>query len=211
MPDSTQSRAPVVTPSEPNVERLAREISDLRSELEAVRAQVGGQHVKPESDDSVGWRGQLPKPGLGWRDQSSKRRFGRRRGTTRTVRTAEGEGISRRRLLGLAGTAAAAGVGGALLAGSPSEAVTGGNVIIDGSFSTNSGVGTTQLTSTGASSIQGFAFEVKNTGTGESGVRAEANGTGIAVQGETSTGSPRTAIRSWVPRQPRTTGVRTCS
>jgi hypothetical protein len=93
------------------------------------------------------------------------------------------ESVSRRRLLGLAGTAAAAGVGGALLAASPAAATSA--LQIDGSLATNSGSATTNL----ESSTTGLTFFVFSGGTGGTAIAAQCTGAGVGVSAGGASGT----------------------
>jgi hypothetical protein len=182
MRDTTQPSAAVVSATEPDIGRLAREVAELRAEnaanrveLEAVRAQVMVQNASPVVDDA-----------LACRDQSSRRRLRRRRGGG-----ASGEPpglVSRRRLFGLLGGAAAAGAGlavaGSGLSADPAGAADGDPVVIGST--TNSGTGSTQLTS----STTTAAFKATSSGAGGAGLVGVSNNGANAwgVEGFSSSG-----------------------
>jgi hypothetical protein len=134
MQDTTESSAPVVAATEPDVGQLARELAELRAEhrtelealraarvadraeLEAVRAEVKGHHIHPRPDAV-----------LGQREELSKRWFARRPNGSGDQREPSGL-VSRRRLFGLLGGAAATGAGlavaGSTLGADPAAAQT---------------------------------------------------------------------------------------
>jgi len=173
MQEITQSNA---LSGDSEVERLAREVAELRAaraadraELAAVRAQVMRQQASP-----------APAAPLGERPTSAKRRLSRRRPTG----SGEGESsgvVSRRRLFGLLGGAAVAGTGLAVLgsATDPAQATTGNLVF---GTSNDAGTASTSLTSSSTSGT----FSTNNTGnaTGLSGMTGSATG----VLGQTGTG-----------------------
>ena len=182
MRDTTESSAPVVASADSEVARLARELADLRAKVERLSPDgpSNGHEARRSAEE-----GSVPP----------RRRLGRRRGRSRTISPGEGEAVSRRRLLGLAGTAAAAGVGGALLAGSPSGATSASNVVIDGNptpSTANAGNGTTYLTSDGAgaagNTYDGFTLDVQSTKTDGGAIKGTANGNSVGVWGITTTG-----------------------
>lgn len=131
MEDRTQSSAPVATSTETDVERLTHEVDQLRAKLEAVHAQVTGQNGSPE-----------PGAMLGGDHRSPRRRLVRRRDAGDSA--GPSGVVSRRRLFGLLGGAAAAGAGLAVVgsAGDPAGAVNP-SLILDQS---NVGMATTDLT-----------------------------------------------------------------
>ena len=183
MRDPTPSGAPDVASADSEVARLARELADLRAKVERLSADApsNGHEARRSAEE-----GSVPP----------RRRLGRRRGRSRTISPGEGEAVSRRRLLGLAGTAAAAGVGGALLAGSPSEATSGSNVVIDGNptpSTANAGSGTTYLTSDGngaaGNTYSGFTLDVQSTKTDGGAIKGTTNGNSIGVWGNTTAGA----------------------
>jgi len=194
--NKAQSNARAVSEAS-EVERLAREVAEHRTELEALRAenaanraalaavqaQVGSQHTSPGRDAALGQRG-----------PSARRRLGRRRSTGSGERESSGL-MSRRRLFGLLGGAAAAGAGLAVIgsAGDPAGAVNP-NLILD---QTNTGNATTDLT---ADLTNATTLTVENTSTTNAGgiavtveglaagVQATSNGTGSAIAGVASPG-----------------------
>jgi hypothetical protein len=186
MHEVTQPSVPTGAPEESEVERLAREIADLRAEhrtelealrsenraaLELVRAQVLGQHASSEPPAAAGPRA------------SAKRLLGRRRPTGSSEGEASGL-MSRRRLFGLLGGAAAVGTGlavaGSTLTAGPAFAT--GDMVIDAS---NTGTGTTDL----SSSTAGIAMTVEATGTNGSGISGSAGTGGTGVHGNSGSGT----------------------
>jgi len=174
MQEITQSNARVETSEESEVERLGREVAELREEnaanraaLAAVQAQMAGQPASPE-----------PHAGPRGRDPSSRRRLGRLHNHSASEDEASGL-VSRRRLFGLLGGAAAVGAGATLLAASPAEAA--GNVVID---TINTGAATTTLTST--TNAGTYAMNVVS---GNSSIPGGTAGHGFAGTGGNSTGS----------------------
>jgi len=158
MEELTQSNARDVTSEESELERLAREVAELREEnaanraaLAAVQAQVAGRPASLESDAALGQRG-----------PSSKRRLGRRRRPTGPDDGGSSGLVSRRRLFGLLGGAAAAGAGLAVIgsAGDPAGAVNP-SFILD---QTNTGTAVTGLTASLAGPNP--TLNVGNTGSG---------------------------------------------
>ena len=180
MRDARQQSVAAATSAEPEIERLAREVAELRAEnaanrteLEAVRAHVMSRHAGLDSGDAVGQR-----------DGPSKRRLGGRRPTS-TGESSRASGlVSRRRLFGLVGGAAAVGTGlavaGSTLTADPAAAT--GNMMIDGS---NTGAGTTDLSST----TTGNAMTVEATGTNGSAFSATGNAAGHGVEGVSTSGT----------------------
>jgi hypothetical protein len=162
MQEIKQSNARVVVSDASEVERLAREMAEMRAELEAVRAQVMGHQTSSEPDARLGQRPPSAKRRLGWRRPTSS-----------------GEGgssglVSRRRLFGLLGGAAAVGTGlavaGSTLTADPAAAA--GDMVIDGS---NTGAATTDL----SSSTTGTAMTVESANGNAFAATANAGGTGV--------------------------------
>jgi len=112
---------------------------------------------------------------------------------------ANGDGpVTRRRLIGMAGAAAAGAVGGAVLAAAPAGAATNDPVLVDNA---HTGTGTTSLTSdfttgpalsisnTGAGGGANAITAVAGTGTGVSSTGASAGVSGSSTSGQGVTGS----------------------
>jgi len=204
MASNTQSNARVATSEATEVGRLTREVAEHRTELEALReqnaairaalaavqAQVMGQH------DSAG-PNTAPSP----RDQSPKRRLRRRA----PAGSGEGEAaglVSRRRLFGLLGGAAAVGTGLAV-AGSTLAANPAGATIGTMAYGTTNDAGTA-LTSLTSADAGGATLYVANTATGQT----ASNGTnalqafaqsGDAVAGNSVSGYGVTAQGNLAP------------
>jgi hypothetical protein len=154
--------------AEVKVERLSREVEELRAVVEALAGE--------------------PRP-------EARRSGRRRRGRAHSDQLAECPGlVSRRRLFGLLGGAAAAGAGlavaGSTLTADPAGA-TNGDPILIGSMS-NSGTSFTTLTSTGNQAFIGLCSTTNgtglvgeaDTGTGAVGVLGiSGQGYGVAAQG----------------------------
>jgi hypothetical protein len=150
-------------------EQMERELGELRSRL----AQIESNQATRQAPIA------------------SRRRH--RRATSRDDSPIASHAVSRRRLFGLLGGAAAVGTGlavaGSALVADPAGATTGGDLIIDGSAATNSGVETTYLTTSGAggggagTSFNNCALQVQSTATNTGGIVAYAAGTGTGVTG----------------------------
>jgi len=191
MQETTRSNARDVTSEESELERLAREVAELREEnaanraaLAAIQVQVAGRPASLEPDAALGQRG-----------PSSKRRLARRRRPSGPDDGRSSGLVSRRRLFGLLGGAAAAGAGLAVIgsAGDPAGAVNP-SFILD---QTNTGTATTDLTgSVSGDSI--LTVENTNTDPASNGVFVttthgnaivgQANGSADGVFGASSTG-----------------------
>jgi hypothetical protein len=165
----------------------SRELAELRAEMRRLGAGSGIATARADGDGSALRTG-----------DSTPRRRRRRARDAATVQTAErGAPVSRRRLFGLLGGAAAAGAGlavaGSALGADPAGATSGGNLVIDGSAGTNSGTGTTNLSST--TTLEAFSatstgfdgtgfFGQCNNGSGATGVEGfSTTGYGVWAQG----------------------------
>jgi hypothetical protein len=151
--------------AEAKVDELSRRVAEQATELERLRAAMDAVAAEPHPQ--------------------ARRSGQRRRGRAHSDQLAECPGlVSRRRLFGLLGGAAAAGAGATLLTGSPAGAVT--NLVIDGSAATNAGTATTNLSST----TTGTAMAVAATGVGGEGLSGTGGNatTGIGGIGLEGTG-----------------------
>jgi hypothetical protein len=191
MREITQSSAPVQTSTEPEVERLAREVAELRAarvadraELEAVRAQVMGQKSSPEPDAP-----------LGEREELSKRRFARRRHNGSGEHSEPSGLMSRRRLFGLLGGAAAAGAGLAVAGSTLTADPAGATVVTAGAADgdalmiggVNNCTNETGLTSTQSSTTTFVGISTATNGRGIGGACDVGSGA-VAVFGTSATG-----------------------
>jgi len=176
------------------VEQLERELSDLRAELDTVRSEARGRQAALE-----------PEAALDARHQSARRRLGRRRNNGSGEDESSGL-VSRRRLFGLLGGAAAVGTGfavaGSTLTADPAGAADGFNMIIGGNSNNNPGVETTltgstsgglamfsAINSSGSSSVFGLSGAVSGSSPGAVGVQGGSSGAGagaVGVQGISS-------------------------
>ncbi len=167
MPEIAQWNTPVVASEQSEIERLTREVAALRDEMQRLRAEV------PSSDEGSGRR-------VTDEQSAPVQRRGRGRRPPGPGKPGETSGLlSRRRLFGVLGGAAAVGTGlavaGSTLTADPAAA--SGDLVID---SSNTGAGTTDLSSTTTST----AFTVEATGSNGSGVTGTGGaGAGIGVTG----------------------------
>jgi hypothetical protein len=100
--------------------------------------------------------------------------------------------VTRRRLMGMAGAAAAGAVGATVLAASPAEAATGDPITVDNAFT---GTGTTSLSSSVAGGLATFLATNNETGVGfGAGIQGISFGDGVGVEGNSETGIGVTGV-----------------
>jgi hypothetical protein len=171
MQNTTPVGGRVPPPPDPEIERLAGEVAELRAEnaanraAQAVQAQLKGQ----DAPRAAGAARKQAQP-------AARRRLARRRPEGLGGADEPSARVSRRRLFGLLGGAAAVGTGlavtGSAFVADPAGAMDGSNLVI-GQSNTNT-TGTTTLTGSTTFSM----FTVDQTGSGSS--------AGVAIQGSNS-------------------------
>jgi hypothetical protein len=187
---TTEPNAGAVTSEDPEVRRLAREVAELRA------------HVERLSADGLSRNGDPRDAAIRERPPSVKRRLGRRR-PNRSGELSERSGlVSRRRLFGLLGGAAAVGTGlavaGSALTADPADAADGSTMVVGANANSDPGAATTLTgATTGAGTIM-FEADQGGSGTGSAAIFGSHTGTansGVGVWGRsTATGTFATGV-----------------
>jgi hypothetical protein len=177
MPEVTESSAPLGASEESEVERLAHEVAELRAQMERLQAD------RPRPN------GHAPDAAMGQRDPSAKRRRGRRRPSGSGEAESSGL-VSRRRLFGLLGGAAAVGTGlavaGSTLAADPAGAADDSAMLVGANANSNPGLTTTLTGSTSGADTPMLSVTQSGNQAHAWGIESTASGSGnsnLAIAG----------------------------